>query len=198
MGTTNQYLLKYVLDWQTRRFSEQYHHRELTHESRNNIYLDPIRRHFCAASFTYSEHCSARSLSMAHNASDSGRVDSLPLPNDLHSAPGAGVRPSVVVMANGLKKRLFRTSAAPSDVAPPAPGAKWWKTRLFHGMINDVRRRAPYYLSDWKDAWDYRVIPATVYMYFAKYEPHLTCHRIQEYKSGDTCLSKPCSSPGLI
>ena len=45
----------------------------------------------------------------------------------------------------------------------------WWKTQLFAGMINDVRRRAPYYWSDWKDAWDYRVVPATVYMYFAKY-----------------------------
>jgi hypothetical protein len=46
--------------------------------------------------------------------------------------------------------------------------AKWWKVRLFRGMINDVRRRAPYYWSDWADAWDYRVVPATVYMYFAK------------------------------
>ncbi len=36
--------------------------------------------------------------------------------------------------------------------------------------MNDVRRRAPYYLSDWTDAWDYRVVPATIYMYFAKYE----------------------------
>jgi len=35
-------------------------------------------------------------------------------------------------------------------------------------MINDVKRRAPFYWSDWTDAWDYRVIPATVYMYFAK------------------------------
>jgi hypothetical protein len=39
---------------------------------------------------------------------------------------------------------------------------------LFRGMINDVRRRAPFYVSDWVDAWDYRVVPATVYMYFAK------------------------------
>ena len=38
----------------------------------------------------------------------------------------------------------------------------------FRGMINDLRRRAPYYWSDWRDAWDYRVVPATVYMYFAK------------------------------
>lgn len=46
--------------------------------------------------------------------------------------------------------------------------ARWWKVRLFRGMVADVRRRLPYYLSDWVDAWDYRVVPATVYMYFAK------------------------------
>ncbi|KAL1882668.1 hypothetical protein VTK73DRAFT_1580 [Phialemonium thermophilum] len=40
-------------------------------------------------------------------------------------------------------------------------------------MVNDIRRRAPYYWSDWKDAWDYRVIPATVYMYFANILPAL-------------------------
>lgn len=61
---------------------------------------------------------------------------------------------------------------------PPAPDPEgprarapdpWWRIRLFHGMANDLRRRAPYYVSDWRDAWDYRVVPATVYMYFAKY-----------------------------
>lgn len=35
-------------------------------------------------------------------------------------------------------------------------------------MIKDIKRRAPYYWSDWIDAWDYRVVPATVYMFFAK------------------------------
>ncbi|KAB5575857.1 anion exchange family protein [Coniochaeta sp. 2T2.1] len=40
-------------------------------------------------------------------------------------------------------------------------------------MINDVRRRAPYYWTDWRDAWDYRVVPATVYMYFANLLPAL-------------------------
>ncbi|KAH3982437.1 hypothetical protein HBH52_078320 [Parastagonospora nodorum] len=49
----------------------------------------------------------------------------------------------------------------------------WWKTRLFSGMTNDIRRRAPFYWSDWKDAWDYRVVPATVYMYFANILPAL-------------------------
>jgi boron transporter len=46
---------------------------------------------------------------------------------------------------------------------------KWYKIRWFKGITDDLKRRAPYYWSDWKDAWDYRVIPATVYMYFAKY-----------------------------
>ncbi|KAF2758058.1 anion exchange family protein [Pseudovirgaria hyperparasitica] len=49
----------------------------------------------------------------------------------------------------------------------------WWRIHLCQGMINDVRRRAPYYVSDWTDAWDYRVVPATVYMYFANILPAL-------------------------
>lgn len=58
--------------------------------------------------------------------------------------------------------------ARPPQDEPPLKES-WWKVHLFRGMVNDVRRRAPYYGSDWVDAWDYRVVPATVYMYFAKY-----------------------------
>ncbi|KAF2232956.1 hypothetical protein EV356DRAFT_449262 [Viridothelium virens] len=54
-----------------------------------------------------------------------------------------------------------------------AANRKWWRVRLFRGMVNDIRRRAPYYWSDWIDAWDYRVVPATVYMYFANILPAL-------------------------
>jgi boron transporter len=61
---------------------------------------------------------------------------------------------------------LSRTQSRASTIRK----RKWWKIRLFRGMVNDVRRRAPFYWSDWKDAWDYRVVPATVYMYFAKYD----------------------------
>lgn len=31
----------------------------------------------------------------------------------------------------------------------------------FAGMIRDVKARAPWYISDWTDAWNYRVIPST-------------------------------------
>jgi HCO3- transporter family len=41
----------------------------------------------------------------------------------------------------------------------------------FRGMWKDIRRRAPYYLSDWTDAWTYRVIPSTFDMYFKKFPP---------------------------
>ncbi|KAM3555349.1 hypothetical protein MY1884_005636 [Beauveria asiatica] len=62
----------------------------------------------------------------------------------------------------------------PQAPAPAITEAKpWWHIHPFRGMVNDIRQRAPYYLSDWTDAWDYRVVPATVYMYFANILPAL-------------------------
>ena len=63
----------------------------------------------------------------------------------------------------------FHTSSSQDAPGPSAPKAKWWKVHLFRGMVKDIKRRVPYYWSDWLDAWDYRVVPATVYMFFAKY-----------------------------
>jgi hypothetical protein len=39
-----------------------------------------------------------------------------------------------------------------------------WRQRLGWlglGMRRDIKARVPYYLSDWTDAWNYRVVPAT-------------------------------------
>jgi boron transporter len=36
------------------------------------------------------------------------------------------------------------------------------------GIVRDIRARAPWYWSDWKDAWNYRVLPATALVFFAK------------------------------
>jgi hypothetical protein len=38
---------------------------------------------------------------------------------------------------------------------------KWYKL-VGIGMWRDVRNRMQYYRSDWTDAWNYRVIPATL------------------------------------
>ncbi|KAG8215844.1 HCO3 transporter family-domain-containing protein [Butyriboletus roseoflavus] len=39
------------------------------------------------------------------------------------------------------------------------------------GIFRDIRARASWYLSDWSDAWNYRVIPATVLIFFANVLP---------------------------
>ncbi len=61
-----------------------------------------------------------------------------------------------------------QTLQTPEPAATKEEGRSRWRIHPMRGMINDIRQRAPYYLSDWTDAWDYRVVPATVYMYFAK------------------------------
>ena len=45
---------------------------------------------------------------------------------------------------------------------------RWMPVWIGRGIIRDVRARAPYYPSDWTDAWNYRVIPAIVLIFFAK------------------------------
>jgi hypothetical protein len=45
--------------------------------------------------------------------------------------------------------------------------------KLGAGIIADVRARIPWYFSDWTDAWNYRVVPATALIFFAKYVSEL-------------------------
>ena len=44
-----------------------------------------------------------------------------------------------------------------------------WARKLGAGIIQDINARAPWYLSDWRDAWNYRVVPAVALIFFAKY-----------------------------
>ncbi|KAH9480562.1 Putative transporter [Psilocybe cubensis] len=46
-----------------------------------------------------------------------------------------------------------------------------WFRQIGSGIILDIRARAPWYMSDWKDAWNYRVIPATALIFFANVLP---------------------------
>ena len=38
---------------------------------------------------------------------------------------------------------------------------------VFGGLINDLKRRAPHYLSDFKDGLDAQVLAAAIFIYFA-------------------------------
>lgn len=43
-----------------------------------------------------------------------------------------------------------------------------WLRRVGSGIILDIRSRGPWYFRDWTDAWNYRVVPATALIFFAK------------------------------
>lgn len=48
------------------------------------------------------------------------------------------------------------------------PLAFFLSIRPFRGIIRDVKARGPYYISDWTDGWNYRVLPATALTFFSK------------------------------
>lgn len=52
-------------------------------------------------------------------------------------------------------------------------GLRGWRSyrmlRPGRGMFYDVKRRLPYYWSDWLDGLNYRTFAATVRIYFVKY-----------------------------
>ncbi|KAI0768903.1 anion exchanging protein [Irpex lacteus] len=62
------------------------------------------------------------------------------------------------------------------------------------GIVRDIRARAPFYISDWKDAWNYRVIPAIVLIFFANVLPGIAfsldlIETTQQYGVSEVLLS---------
>jgi boron transporter len=85
-----------------------------------------------------------------------------------HSSHSRPAPEEIQRLAEQVTRQTTRSSARGTN--------KWYKIRWFKGITDDIKRRAPYYWSDWRDAWDYSVIPATVYMYFAKYAQSKPAH----------------------
>lgn len=112
-----------------------------------------------------------------HTAGEAGgTVQPAPPPHtsDTSTPPGEDEKTSTreekkAPWSSSHDRRATRTTSS-SDAGRSSRRSRdrWWKIHLFRGIINDLRRRAPFYWSDWVDAWDYRVVPATIYMYFAK------------------------------
>ncbi|EDK38697.2 hypothetical protein PGUG_02795 [Meyerozyma guilliermondii ATCC 6260] len=53
------------------------------------------------------------------------------------------------------------------------PSLSWLRSFKYvgYGVLNDVRTRLPYYKSDFTDAWNYRVVPSTTYIFFTNLLP---------------------------
>ncbi|KAJ6584664.1 HCO3 transporter family-domain-containing protein [Mycena capillaripes] len=88
------------------------------------------------------------SSELSHRGPAGSRIDE---PQDLPpSSP-----PSTIHPRNQLKSRTILE----------------WIQGFGSGIVFDIRARAPFYLSDWTDAWNYRVIPATALIFFANVLP---------------------------
>ncbi|KAF7297733.1 Phosphoglycerate mutase-like protein [Mycena kentingensis (nom. inval.)] len=64
-------------------------------------------------------------------------------------------------------------ASRPSTIHPratPKTRSRWF-CRVGSGVLSDIRARAPFYVSDWLDAWNYRVVPATALIFFANVLP---------------------------
>ncbi|KAL1744076.1 HCO3 transporter family-domain-containing protein [Schizophyllum fasciatum] len=80
--------------------------------------------------------------------------------------------PQDVSAASEKKPIEVERSAAPSSAT--LHSSKGWLHRLRSlglGIRRDIRARAPYYWSDWRDAYNYRIIPATALIFFANVLP---------------------------
>jgi hypothetical protein len=94
-------------------------------------------------------------------------------------SPSQVDRPAVLNPAHTASSQLMvEPNPVPRNTMGPAPDTGFddlthdhahaqrpvWQRLLRgigSGMRNDLRNRAPYYWSDWGDAWNYRVVPAT-------------------------------------
>ncbi|GJJ15581.1 hypothetical protein Clacol_009859 [Clathrus columnatus] len=64
----------------------------------------------------------------------------------------------------------------------------------FRGIFRDIKARAPYYASDWIDAWNYRVLPATALTFFSNIFPGIAfsldlIETTQQYGVAEVLLS---------
>lgn len=113
-------------------------------------------------------HASASSTQQRRPSWPSRRLSSIRSGNSGHALSSRhSISSANASQQHQLQQEQLRRASLSASAQSSPP--KWWRIRFFRGMMNDIKRRAPYYWSDWTDAWDYRIVPATVYMYFAKY-----------------------------
>ncbi|KAI0056306.1 hypothetical protein BV25DRAFT_1814306 [Artomyces pyxidatus] len=70
----------------------------------------------------------------------------------------------------------------------------FFRVKVGAGIVRDIRARAPWYWSDWKDAWNYRVVPATLLIFFANVLPGIAfsldlIETTQQYGVSEVLLS---------
>lgn len=107
-------------------------------------------------------------------------ISAAPVRPTLHSRHNSCSRPLWLTGVSRVQTRPHRVatstpkcSAAQGDnrpdwpLGPPGQGGRFAPKYWFHGLRDDLRRRGPLYLSDWKEGLRFKTIPASLFMYFA-------------------------------
>ena len=103
-------------------------------------------------------------LTLLHPVTSPAHPRPLPIDETGPSTPTLrDTPPDVVDSGAETPSKRDRRSRSAEQQSQSTKKAKWkgiigWFAK---GMINDVKKRAPWYVSDWTDAWNYRVVPAT-------------------------------------
>ncbi|KAA1473803.1 hypothetical protein DENSPDRAFT_840295 [Dentipellis sp. KUC8613] len=103
--------------------------------------------------------------------------------------------PSEPRKQNEEEAEQHHTSTPSSSTTSRTVRRTWLSSfRIGRGIIHDIRARAPWYISDWKDAWNYRVIPATALIFFANVLPGIAfsldlIETTQQYGVSEVLLS---------
>ncbi|TFY80382.1 hypothetical protein EWM64_g3632 [Hericium alpestre] len=136
----------------------------------------------------------------------------LSTPDDMHtisstlmSSPSinGSARPSAAGQQNTqggnavIEAAALPTSSTVSPILRGASNRNGRRRRTFWvgaGIVRDIRARAPWYLSDWRDAWNYRVVPATALIFFANVLPGIAfsldlIETTQQYGVSEVLLS---------
>ena len=88
-----------------------------------------------------------------------------PRPASTASLPGPDREKEPATTRDASPTPTLHTAPSPR----PSPWLAWIASvRIGSGILRDVKARAPWYVSDWSDAWNYRVVPATALIFFAK------------------------------
>jgi len=78
-----------------------------------------------------------------------------------------------------------RTAPPPTPRREPAPQPLTYTGRLFGGLIDDVRRRAPHYAGDFRDGLHTKCLASTLFLFFACVAPAVTFGGIMGQLTGN-------------
>jgi len=89
-----------------------------------------------------------------------------------YDAGRAKTQSAILTALQQFRQRTALPSV-PAPAAAPTEGLTW-TGRLFGGLANDVRRRWPHYVSDFRDGLNTKCVASTLFLFFACLAPAVT------------------------